>query len=175
MPLAFAQETPEPPAEPEQSQPSDASIQRAAQLLQAIEKIDPNAEFSGNGAQFQVRDTTVIFMFDLNADRMRLMSPVANVVQLDAEELLRLMQANFDSALDARYAIANGVLWSTFIHPLASLQPELFASCLGQTVNLVDTFGTSYSSGAFIFGGGDSEEEQRKLIDELQGAIGEEI
>ncbi len=31
------------------------------------------------------------------------------------------MQANFDTALDARYAIAKGALWSTFIHPLSDL------------------------------------------------------
>jgi len=38
------------------------------------------------------------------------------------------MQANFDSALDARYAIAKGKLWSAFIHPLSELNEEQFFS-----------------------------------------------
>ena len=82
--------------------------------------------------------------------------------------LLRLMQANFDSALDARYAIAQGALWSTFIHPLSSINDEDFVSGLGQTVNLVLTYGSSFASGGVVFGGGDSQVEQNQLIEELQ-------
>lgn len=40
---------------------------------------------------------------------------------------------------------------------------------LGQTANVVFSFGTSYSSGLFMFNGGDSAEiEQQKLIEELK-------
>jgi len=78
------------------------------------------------------------------------------------------LQANFDSALDARYAVANGVLWSAYIHPLSSLQDKQFLEAVGQVVNLTSTFGSSYSSGALIFNGGDSKEIQRRdLIDKL--------
>jgi len=76
---------------------------------------------------------------------------------------------NFDSALDARYAIAKGVVWGTYIHPLAVLEEKEFISGVGQVVNLALTFGTSYSSGALIFQGGDSQElqQRRQLIDDL--------
>ncbi len=78
------------------------------------------------------------------------------------------MQANFDTALDARYAIAKATLWSTFIHPLRSLDDEALLKGLGQVVNLANTFGSTYSSGLLIFGGGDSRGIQEKeLIDHL--------
>jgi hypothetical protein len=78
------------------------------------------------------------------------------------------MQANFDSALDARYAIAKETLWSAYIHPLSTLSDEDFLSGLGQTVNLVDTFGSSFSSGSSTFIGGDSSGlKEKELIKEL--------
>ena len=43
----------------------------------------------------------------------------------------------------------------------------MVSSCL-PLVNLVTTYGTSYSSGLLVFGGGDSQAIQRReLIDEL--------
>ena len=77
------------------------------------------------------------------------------------------MQANFDSALDARYAIGQGILWSTFLHRMSSLTVEDFLSGIGQSINIVMTFGTTFSSGEMTFGGGDSNEIHRELIDEL--------
>ena len=80
------------------------------------------------------------------------------------------MQANFDTALDARYAIAKDTLWSAFIHPLHSLDDEAFLLGLGQVVNLVNTFGSSYTSGLLIFRGGDSGGiREKELLDELIG------
>ena len=82
------------------------------------------------------------------------------------------MQANFDTALDARYAIANGLVWGTFIHPLDSLTTRDFASGILQTKSLADTFGTTFSSGALSYGGGDSgaiiEDQLKELLDELE-------
>ena len=59
-------------------------------------------------------------------------------------------------------------MWSAYIHPLAALDDEEFLAGVGQTVNLALTYGESYSSGALVFGGGDSNDLQRReLIDEL--------
>ena len=88
---------------------------------------------------------------------------MARTADLDSELLFRLLQANFDTALDARYSIARGVLWSLYLHPLGSLSDEQFLAAIGQVVNLASTFGTTYSSGALTFGGGDS----NRLIEEL--------
>ncbi len=140
----------------------------AARLRDIVQRIDPGAEFLSNGANFRVETVPVTLVYDINADRMRIVAPVTSINDLEADDLIRLMQANFDSALDARYALAQGVLWSTFIHPLSSLSSDDFGSGLGQTINLVRTYGSSYTSGALVFGGGDSQEEQRQLIEELQ-------
>ncbi|MEM7767302.1 MAG: type III secretion system chaperone [Pseudomonadota bacterium] len=160
-----AQETILPPPEADVIVPAEAEA--AARLLAFVSEIDPDAELQVNGAIFTIEETQLRLVFDLNADRMRIVTPVAPAADLSAEDLERLMQANFDSALDARYAIAQGAVWSVFIHPLSSLTTEDFASGIGQTVNLVRSYGTSFSSGAFVFGEGDSAEEQRRLVDEL--------
>jgi hypothetical protein len=79
-----------------------------------------------------------------------------------------MMQANFDSALDARYAIAEGRLWAVYIHPLSPLRDEQLISGVGQVVNAALTYGTLYTSGAGQFGRGDSAGEQRRLLERLQ-------
>ena len=150
-----------------QKSAGDPVVTAAARIRDAIKRIDPLAEFSGNSANFTVERVPVTLVYDLNADRMRLVAPIASTEEVDEALLLRLMQANFESALDARYAIAQGALWSTFIHPLSQLSREEFVSGLGQTVNLVLTFGRSYNSGAVVFGGGDNSDADRSLIEEL--------
>ena len=160
-----------PSARSESSEPGELgnkSVEAAARIREIVQRIDPTAEFLPNGVSFRVESVPVTLVYDLNADRMRLISAVSSLGEVDNDMLLRLMQANFDSALDARYAIAQGALWSTFIHPLSSINDEDFVSGLGQTVNLVLTYGSSFASGGVVFGGGDSQVEQNQLIEELQ-------
>ena len=134
-----------------------------------ILRVDPEAVLEGATWLFGIEELNAVVVFDPLADRMRIMIPIQPADDLDQEELVRLMQANFDSALDARYAIAQGMLWSTYIHPLSTLTDEQFLVAIGQTVNVATSFGTSYSSGLFIFGSGDSAEiERQRLIEELR-------
>jgi hypothetical protein len=150
-------------------QPAVANDMMTNQRLgQLINRLDKDARGGDGMWQFSIESVDVTVITDENADRMRIISPVAKGEDLDKDMLYRLMQSNFDSALDARYSIAKGVLWSTFIHPLGSLGDEEFLSALGQVVNLSLSYGTSFSSGALIFRGGDSAEiQQRELIDRL--------
>ena len=69
-------------------------------------------------------------------DRLRSIVPVAKREDIDKDILYRLMQANFDSALDGRYCIAQDVLSSVLIHPLSALTDEQFVSGLAQAVTL---------------------------------------
>ncbi|MFC1748830.1 hypothetical protein ACFL2V_08480 [Pseudomonadota bacterium] len=118
--------------------------------------------------QFMLEKREVMVISDQKADRMRILVPVVSTDKLSAAEMRRLLQANFDSALDARYAIAKGALWSAFIHPLSSLDDKAFLGALGQVINLAATYGDSYTSGALTFNGGDTRAiERRKLIDKL--------
>lgn len=136
--------------------------------------LDPDAQPHGPGFQMTVSDELVLVVIDSNADRMRAMVPIRSAEGLTSEDMQRMMQANFDSTLDARYAIANGMLWAAFIHPLSSLEKDQLISGLAQTVNIAKTYGSLYSGGAQQYGGGDSENLQRELIDELLKK-GEEI
>ncbi len=104
---------------------------------------------------------------DENADRMRVIVPIVKVADIEEGELLRLMQANFDSTLDARYSVANGVVWSAFIHLLSPLSDGEFISGLAQAMTAATTFGSTYSSGALIFRGGDSDEKQREYYESI--------
>jgi hypothetical protein len=136
--------------------------------------LDPDAIPRGPSFQLQVDEAPVLVITDVAADRMRAMVPVRPSDDLTADELRRMMQANFDTALDARYAIADGRVWSVFIHPLSSLEKDQFISGLGQAVNVAKTYGSLYSGGALQFGGGDSGNLQRQLIEDLLKK-GEEI
>ena len=137
-------------------------------LDQLIHRLDENAQGNPGFWKFSIEKIELTVITDERSDRMRIITPVSNGEELDQAMLYRLMQSNFDSALDARYSIAKGALWSTYIHPLASLEDEEFLSAVGQVVNLSITYGTSFSSGQLIFRGGDSSElQRRKLIDEL--------
>lgn len=136
-------------------------------LQQIISIIDPEARLFGNGAELTLHDIPIIVVADPVADRMRAMVPIRSAEEIAPEELMRLLQANFDSTLDARYAVARGRLWSVFIHPLSPLEPEQFLSGLTQTLNVALTYGSAYSGGAFAFGGGDSTDLYKELLEEL--------
>ena len=159
--------------DPEESPDSPpAAIEQpmtAARLGELILKVDENANLNGSSWAFQVADLEVIVVFDIDADRMRIMIPIGGIDEMKRDEMLRLLQANFDSALDARYAVAQDTLWGTFIHPLSALDDEEFLVGLAQTANVAASYGSSYSSGMFIFGGGDSGDiERQRLIEELK-------
>jgi len=141
-----------------------------ARMNEIIRRLDPKTKVPQPGSwQFTISERPVVIVTDIRANRMRIISPITKVDELPQGALKRMMQANFDTALDARYAVARGVVWATFIHPLAALHDRQFISAIGQTVNLSLTFGKTFSSGAMSFGGGDSRDIIRKqLIEELQ-------
>lgn len=152
-----------------------APVLSAARLLEIVTAIDEEARLTGNGATLTIDETAITLVFDVNADRMRLFSQIRPSDGLSGAQLKRLMQANFDTALDARYAVAQGQLWSTFIHRMTTLTQEDFVSALAQTVTLVKTYGTTFSSGAMSFGGGDSNAEIQKLLDRILKDVEEDI
>lgn len=152
---------------------ADAAPAPASMTIDRIEtivrRIDAKAARENNSLRFKVGERELLIVSDPAADRMRAMVPIAKVADLPAGIALRMLQANFDSALDARYAVANELVWGVFIHPLGSLTEADLLSGIGQTVNVAQSFGATYSSGAFVYGGGDSQGIQlRELLDELR-------
>ena len=131
------------------------TIDRLDRLITALDGVDGAIDSQGGAWRFVYRGYPVYIFTDVNADRMRIMVPVVEAKTLDQDRLFRLLQANFDTAMDARYAIAQETLWSVFLHELSPLSDDQFHSGFLQTVTLAATFGTDYSSGAWRFGGGD--------------------
>ncbi|MGJ8618064.1 MAG: hypothetical protein ACSHWS_14575 [Sulfitobacter sp.] len=141
------------------------SLERLGDIVRAL---DPDLVVRGPALEFTLDDIPVVVIADARADRMRAMVPIASAEGLTPDDMMRMMQANFDSALDARYAVAHGRLWGVFIHPLSPLEKDQFLSGLVQTITVAKTYGTAYTGGAAIFGGGDSNGIYQELLDALR-------
>lgn len=105
----------------------------------------------GNLIEFNFKGMNMAVIFDKNADRMRLVSPIIEMNKLSNDVLLQSLEANYHSALDARYAVSDGIMWSVFIHPLSDLSIVLFESAISQVAIARATFGQEYTSGALVF------------------------
>lgn len=107
-----------------------------------------------------MREEVQLFVLcDDTHDRMRIMAPIGELRELEPEVLQLLLQANYDRALDAKYAMRGNELWSVSVHPLATLAPDDFASFLDQVVRLVKNTGSTYSSSDLMFGGSGNGED----------------
>ncbi len=114
-------------------------------------------EENNNMVEYDLDGVHIYLVTDESANRMRLMAGVIEQAKLKEEDLVVLMEANFDRALDAKYALSNNVLWSVFAHPLRELEKEQAIDALYQVKNLVKNYGGTYTSTDFVFGGNDNE------------------
>jgi hypothetical protein len=98
------------------------------------------------------RGEVPVFVFcDDEHDRMRLMAPVGVAEDLDPDLLHVLLQANYDRALDARYAMRKNEIWSVVVHPLATLATDDLPSLFEQVVLLVQNTGSTFASTELVF------------------------
>ena len=86
--------------------------------------------------QFDYFGFQLIAVTDSSSNRMRIMSPISALDGLDDALLLECLAANFDRALDARYATSQGLLWSAFIHTLAELNDDQVVAAINQVARL---------------------------------------
>jgi hypothetical protein len=91
---------------------------------------------------------------DRQWDRMRVIAPICDADDIDEAIKTTMLEANFHTALDGRYAISDGVVFACFIHPLSSLSEADFEAAVTQVASLAATFGEEYSSGTLVFGRG---------------------
>ncbi len=101
--------------------------------------------------QFIIEDKLFICVTDENHNRMRIISPIIEEFKLSNSDRQKLLEANFHTALDARYAIANDFLWAVFIHPLKELSKEQVMDAINQVYTAVLTYGTTYNSTGLSF------------------------
>lgn len=121
-------------------------------LNRFIRAWDPHPRGHDGQWAFQVGETEMMVLSDERHDRMRIMTPVADSGDLNRDQLHRILEANFDRALDARYAIWRGQVWSAYLHPLKSLSEEEFHRAVEQVVRLRKNYGTTYASSDVQFG-----------------------
>jgi len=117
--------------------------------------------------EFSLAERPMLVITDLQANRMRIFSPIAQDTGLDEEGLRRMLEANFHAALDAKYSLHQGFIISVFTHPLRELTDAQFVDALFQVVTLAETYGSTYQSTDLIFGEDppadkESEEQPRK-------------
>jgi len=127
-----------------------------AHMKDIVKSLDPKAQVDGSQIMFHVDGRQVVLVYDVMANRMRVMSPAAQLADVPTRVFKRMLQANFNTMLNCRYSIAGDLIWSAFLHPLASLTEADLRTAIAQTVNGAMSFGTAYTSGQLIYGGGDS-------------------
>ncbi|MEM1059156.1 MAG: hypothetical protein AAGK14_07895 [Verrucomicrobiota bacterium] len=147
--------TPSAPA----SAPASIPAMTEARLQAILGDLATEYQADGNVLQFTFRGTDLTCISDQRANRMRILAPIMPASELEPGQLEAMLQANFHTALDARYAMSNGLVYALFLHPLDSLTEDDVKLAAFQVANLALTFGTDYSGGTLVFpgtGAGDS-------------------
>ncbi len=124
-------------------------------LHRVSEQVDriPGSEDAPGRWKMVYMQRELFVITDEAANRMRVMTPIIEEENLDVEDMKVLLEANFDRALDAKYSLYQGFLWSSFTHPLQELTVEQFKDALKQVATLADRYGDTYSSTDLVFGG----------------------
>jgi len=136
-------------------------------LSELITQVSDSVTTNGNAIQFIYKERPLICVYDENANRMRIISPVIETKDIEEEQLLNMLVANFHSALDVKYALSDEVIWSVFIHPLKELTDYQVLDAISQVHTANITFGTSYSSTSLVFPGNTKKKDipkEKKLI-----------
>jgi len=134
-----------------------------AQLERIIEIISDTVRGQNGRWEFFVEGVPMICITDEYNNRMRIISAVKEEKDVTSEEIKAILQANFHSALDVRYAIAEDILWVAYIHPLGELTKEQIVNAMSQVYNAYVTFGTTYSSTELVFPKQPTPEELEKI------------
>ncbi len=122
-------------------------------LSSIISKVSDTAITTGNTIRFAYKERPLICVYDENANRMRIISPIVETKDLEEKHLLNALVANFHSALDVKYALSDEVMWAVFIHPLQELSEHQVIEAIRQVHTASVTFGSTYSSTNLVFPG----------------------
>ena len=124
-------------------------------LEQILLGLSESMEGSDGCWEIQFRGRHLMVLTDESHNRMRVMTPIVETAHLPDDELLVLLSANFDRALDAKFAIARGYVWALYVHPLRELTESQLSDAVSQVATLADNYGSSYSSSEIVFGSQD--------------------
>jgi hypothetical protein len=101
--------------------------------------------------ELTINDMQLTIITDEGNNRMRIITPIAYLTDLDGNMLKKAMEANFHSALDIKYCVSDEIMWSAYIHPLKELSENQLKDAIAQVYFGSLTFGGSYSSTNLTF------------------------
>ncbi|MGF1538714.1 MAG: hypothetical protein ACFB4J_19810 [Elainellaceae cyanobacterium] len=132
----------------------DASLvpMTVVRLDRILDDVADSVEGSGGQRQVSINGQTLVVLMNEEFDRMRIVAPIASAEELTPAQAGNILIANFHTTLDARYAVSDGTVVATYLHPFSTLQEQDLRSAMRQVASLVETFGTTYTSGELLFG-----------------------
>lgn len=140
------------PVHPQERPPQVAPVMTVGTLQGILKEMVENLIGDNGQWRFTFGGVEMALLTSVPHDRMRIVAPIRPEAELTDQHRKRMLEANFHSALDARYAMSNGLVYAAYIHPLSPLRREEIQSALRQVAELVKTFGMTYSSGELSFG-----------------------
>lgn len=130
-----------------------AQNMNVTELDKIIRSVGDSIQQNQGSWQLKYKEIWVYVVTDANHNRMRIISPIARVEELEDKHYIKSLEANFHTALDIKYAISEGWMWSIFVHPLKELSAHQVKDAFSQVYSGVATFGFTYSSGELLFPG----------------------
>ena len=132
------------------------------QLEEILVELSDSIAGQSGAWQLVIEETFMLCFTDEANNRMRIISPIAEMNDVTDEQIGSALEANFHSALDVRYAISDGIMWSAFIHPLRELSTEQAIDAVIQVYSAAVTFGDTYASTNLSFPKATSTEEKTR-------------
>ncbi|MHC4996318.1 MAG: hypothetical protein ACYTGQ_14835 [Planctomycetota bacterium] len=123
-----------------------------ARLAGIIRGLDPGATGVDDALRFDFQSTKMACYVDEPQNRMRVIAPIGPADELTDAQRDATLGANYKLALDARYAVGDGVLYAVYVHPLDSLTEAQLRQALPQVTALVKNFDTTYAATHLRFG-----------------------
>lgn len=130
-----------------------AEAMSQAELERIVKEFTQNSKGEDGVVEFVYNNVAMAVVSNDEFDRMRIIAPIIPYQELTQQEIDAAMASNFHRALDARYALSQGILYSIYIHPLSSLDEVQIRSAIFQVSNLALSFGEDFSSGVLDFAG----------------------
>ena len=106
---------------------------------------------SGRWAARIDEDIEIYVDADDTSDRLRIMVPVAHADRSDVDLLWVLLIANYDRAVDAKYAVYEHLIWSTWSRRLSWSGAVDVECAIDDVVRLARNTGTTFATGNVVY------------------------
>lgn len=95
---------------------------------------------------FLYNDRVLMVVTDEELNRIRIFTPVTEDDNLSDDNMRKMLEANFHSALDAKYSIFEGFVISVYTHPMTDMSQAQLLDAVQQVYVLASNYGDSYAS-----------------------------